>query len=166
MEGSTATSTERDTAMTVIPARKAAAHSPRTPAEPGELPSVARTAAWAMASCLGVTLLLLVVANVAGADLRVLRLDGRTVGVTPSSVVVTVLLAVLAGTILLMAVGRRSRRAWVGVAVVGLLVALLSAVSPLLSEAGPVATVALVSMHITCGLAWFTVLTSMLSGRR
>ncbi len=151
--------------MTAIPARKAAAHRPRTAAEPGELPSVARTFAWAMASCLGVTLLLLVVANVAGADLGVLRLDGRAVSVTPSSVVVTVMLAVLVGTILLMAVGRRSRRAWVGVAVAGLVVALLSAVSPLLSEAGPVATVALVSMHVACGLVWFTVLTSML-GRR
>lgn len=151
--------------MTTVPARSATTHR-STPADPQDLPSVARTGAWALAACLGATLLLLLLAaSVAGAEPEVVRLDGRSVVVTASSVAVTVLLSVLAGIVLLGLVGRRSRRAWIGVAVGGLVVALLSTVSPLLSQAGPVATVALVAMHVACGLVWLTALTVPLARR-
>jgi hypothetical protein len=138
----------------------------RAPAVEDETPSVARAAAWALGGCLGVTLLLLLVATVGGADLDVLRSDGRTVTVTPSAVVVTVMLAVLAGTLLLATLGRRSRRTWTAVAVMGLVLGLASVVAPLSSEATGRTTFVLVAMHVACALVWFTVLTTLLRRTR
>jgi len=132
----------------------------------GEVPSVARAAGWAFGGCVGVSLLLFLVATVGGADLDVVRSDGRTVAITPSAVVVTVMLVVLVGTLLLAFVGRRSRQAWLGVAVAGLVLGLASVVAPLTSEATAMTTFVLVAMHVACALVWFTVLTSLLRQNR
>ncbi len=152
--------------MTAAPAGSTAPTSTATPNRQervdGDVPSVGLAAAWALGGCLGVSLLLLLVATVGGAELEVVRADGRTVAVTASTVVVTVLLAVLAGTVALGLVGRRSRRAWTAVAVGGLAVGVVSVLSPLTSE-GPAWTLALLaSMHVLCGLVWCTVLVALL----
>ena len=130
-----------------------------------DVPSVGLAAAWALGGCLAVSLVLLLVATVGGAELEVVRADGRTVAVTASTVVVTVLLAVLAGTAALGLVGRRSRRAWTAVAVGGLVVGLASVVSPLTSQGPAWTLVLLASMHVLCGLVWCTVLVALLRRR-
>jgi hypothetical protein len=127
-----------------------------------EVPSVARAATWALGSCLALALALFAAASFAGTPLDVVRADGRTVVVSASNVAVSVMLAVGLGTVLLAAVGRRSRRAWLAVAAAGPVVALASLAAPLTSEAAPVTTVLLVAMHLVCGLAWATVLVALL----
>ena len=130
-----------------------------------DMPSVAKAAAWALGACIVLCLLLLFAARAAGADLQVVRSDGRTVSVTPSSVVVTLMLAVLVGTIALGAIGRRSRRAWTAVALGGAAIGLASVVAPLSSEATALTTFVLVAMHVVSAVAWFGVLVSLLPRR-
>lgn len=127
-----------------------------------ETPSVARAATWALGSCLALALGLLAAASFAGTPLDVVRADGREVRVSASNVGVSVMLAVGIGTLLLAAVGTRSRRAWLAVAAAGPVVAVASLAAPLTSEAATVTTVLLVVMHLVCGLAWATVLVSLL----
>lgn len=130
-----------------------------------DLPSVARAGSWCLLTSLAACLLLLFVANVAGAELEAIRTDGRSVRITFSSVATTLLLAHLAGVVALGLLGRRSRRAWIFVAVAGLVVGLASTVAPLASEAGVLTTFVLVAMHVVAGAVWFTVLMSMLPRR-
>lgn len=127
-----------------------------------ELPSVAKAATWALGACLAVPMTLFAAASFAGTPLDVVRSDGREVTVTSGTVGVTVLLAVGAGTLLLASVGRRSRRAWLGVAAAGAVVGIASTAAPLTSTAAPVTTTLLVAMHVLCGLVWATVLVSLL----
>lgn len=132
-----------------------------------DLPSVARTATWALGACLAVPMALFAAASFAGTPLDVVRSDGREVVVTSGTVAISVLLAVGAGTVLLALVGRRSRRAWLGVAAAGTVVGVASTAAPLTSTAAPVTIALLVAMHVLCGLVWTTVLVSVLrrSGR-
>jgi hypothetical protein len=127
-----------------------------------ETPSVARAATWALGSCLALTMALFAAAAFAGTPLDVVRADGRETTVSASTVVVSVMIAVGIGTLLLAAVGKRSRRAWLAVAAAGPVVALASLAAPLTSEAASVTTVLLVAMHLVCGLAWATVLVALL----
>jgi hypothetical protein len=151
---------------TVSESPRTATAQHRAAAAEDETPSVARAATWVAGTSTAGCLLLLLVAAVAGADLEVLRSDGRAVQVTPTSVVVSVMFSVLAGTVLLGLVGRRSRRAWTGVEVLGLVLGLASLAAPLTSSAAPATTAVLVAMHAVCAVVWFTVLTALLRRTR
>ncbi|GAB4064338.1 hypothetical protein GCM10028777_10270 [Angustibacter speluncae] len=136
-----------------------------TAGRPDVMPPVARAGLWFLWTSVGCCLLLLYVAAVAGAELRVVAPDGDTVPVTFGSVVITLLVADLTGVTALAVLGRRSRRAWTTVAVAGLAVGLASAAVPLAAEAGALTTVVLVAMHVTAALLWFAVLVSLLPRR-
>lgn len=139
-------------------------HTVRTaaPAAGSDLPSVAKTATWALGACLAVPMALFAAASFAGTPLDVVRSDGREVAVTSGTVAVSVLLAVGIGTLLLALVGRRSRRAWLGVAAAGTVAGIVSTAAPLTSTGAPVTIALLVAMHVLCGLVWTTVLVSLL----
>lgn len=123
-----------------------------------DLPSAWRNGAVVLAITASITLAALLVAAQAGMELEFDRVDGRNARVRPGIGVLTLVLAVLAGTTLLATVGRRSEKAWKGVAWAGLLLSLLSTAAPLSSSAGAGVTALLVSLHVLAGVTWFVVL--------
>lgn len=129
------------------------------------LPPVARAGLWFLWASVACCLLLLYVAAVAGADLRVVTRDGDVVPITFGSVVTALLVAALTGLAALALVGRRSRRAWTGVAVAGLGVGLCSAAAPLAVETGALTAAILVTMHVVSAALWFAVLVLLLPRR-
>ncbi len=126
--------------------------------ESADLPSAWRNGAVVLAITASITLVALLVAAQAGMELDFDRVDGRNARVRPGIGVLTLVLSVLIGTALLDFVGRRSEKAWKGVAWAGLLLGLLSTAAPLSSSAGPGVTALLVSLHVLAGVTWFVVL--------
>ena len=130
--------------------------------EPDQLPSAWKNGAVVLAVTASITLVALVVAAQAGMQLDFDRVDGRKVSVRPGIGVISLALGVLVGTALLDLIGRRSPRAWMGVAWAGLAFGILSTAAPLSSTAGTGVTTLLVSLHVLAGVTWFTVLTRSL----
>lgn len=107
-------------------------------------------------------LVVLGVALLAGADMKVQPSGGResmAVGVVP--VVVTVLLAVTLGTALLAVLSRRGAKWWRTLAVAGLVIGVVSVVIPLTATADVGTKLALAAMHVVAGAVWYVVLTRM-----
>ncbi len=125
---------------------------------PADLPSAWRNGGIVLAITASITLVALLVAVQAGMELRFDRVDGRNARVRPGIGVVTLVITVLVGTALLDLVGRRSEKAWKGVAWAGLVISLLSTAAPLSSTADPGVTALLVSLHVLAGVTWFVVL--------
>ena len=115
---------------------------------------VLRTGATGIVVALVANLLILLVGRSAGADMVIGPGDSaQTVGVLP--VVITTLVGFVAGTLLLLVIRNRGRRAWNFVALAGLVLGIGSVAAPLSMTAESATHVTLAAMHIVTSLVWF-----------
>lgn len=122
------------------------------------LAGAARAGATSAGVAIAANLAVLGVATLAGADM-VVRQGASQPAMHISSllVAVTVLVPVLAGTLLLIPARRWGARGWLALAAAGLALGVLSVVMPLAMEAEPGTRLALASMHVISGVSWFLV---------
>jgi hypothetical protein len=133
-------------------------------------PSAGRTwrvGATATGIAVAVNLVVLAVARLAGEEMTV-RFDDAATPMTIGVLLVasTTLVPLALPTLVLLALRRRSARAWRGLAVTGLVVGLVTVPLPLtvLAAGGTQATLA--AMHVITGVAWFVVVRRAAAGRR
>lgn len=100
-------------------------------------------------------LLVYVMGRVAGVDFRVVSSGGAEFAVGPPSIVLVTVVAVAAGALVLGLVARRTPRAWLSLAWVGLGLAVLSVAMPLTTESAMGTKAALAGMHVLTGVTWF-----------
>ncbi|MBA3989675.1 MAG: hypothetical protein H0X54_01350 [Propionibacteriales bacterium] len=141
--------------MSSITRKLAAGDRPTTHPSVG---SAALVGAKSAGASLAANLAVLGVATLAGADMLV-RPDANKpvmqVGVI--LVAATTLLPLLLATMLLIPARRWGARGWRALAVAGLVVGVVSVVMPLGAQARPGTQLALASMHVITGVAWFLV---------
>jgi hypothetical protein len=118
----------------------------------------ARAGATSAGVAIAVNLAALGVATLAGADMVVrVSVSQPAMHISGPVVAVTVLVPVLAGTLLLIPARRWGARGWRALATAGLALGVLSVVTPLAVEAASGTRLALASMHLISGVTWFLV---------
>lgn len=120
----------------------------------------------AIAGALVTNVIVVVVARALGADMLVRTdLTQPAMAVGFGMVALLTVVPMLLGTLLLLPLRRRGAKAWRVLAVVGLVVALVTVPAPftVLAQAGT--QVALASMHVVAGVAWFVAVTRAAAGR-
>ena len=102
-------------------------------------------------------LTVLLAGRLGGADMVVTQPGGasQTVGVAP--VVLASLIGIVLGTVLLLVLRDRGRRAWTVVAVVGLVLGLATVPAPFSMTAGTGTQLTLAAMHVVTAIVWFLV---------
>jgi Family of unknown function (DUF6069) len=132
-----------------------------THALPTTFPNVADTArsgATSAGLAIATNLAVLGFATLAGADMVVRQSASQpAMQISSLSVAVTILVPVLAGTLLLIPARRWGARGWRALSTAGLALGVLSVVLPLVMEAEPGTRLALASMHVIAGVSWFLV---------
>lgn len=130
----------------------------RRPTTSPSVGSVARVGAASASGALAANLATLGIAKLAGADMLVRQdADQPAMQVGIILVVLTTLLPLLPATLLLIPARRWGARGWRALAAAGLAIGVLSVVMPLAMQAGPGTQLALASMHVITGVAWFVV---------
>jgi hypothetical protein len=109
-----------------------------------------RLSAWTGAALL-LNLVIFAIGNAAGATWEV----DAPVTIGPVPVAATTVLAMGLGGLVVIAITRRNERFRFIAARAGLIFAIVSAPSPFLVSSDPTSSVALASMHVVTGVAWF-----------
>lgn len=117
--------------------------------------AVVRVGAVVAVAAVLANLLSLLIGRLVGADMVIGQPDGPTQTVGPVPVVVATLVGTVVGTVLLLLLGRRRRRVWTAVAIVGLVVGLATVLAPLSMPAETATHLTLAAMHVLTGLIWF-----------
>jgi hypothetical protein len=95
------------------------------------------------------------IASAAGADMLV-DAQGTSTAVTPASVLIATTLPIVLGGVFVWLVARRTPRAQVVFAWVGLILGVVTIPVPLLSAHDIATGLSLASMHVVAGAAWFS----------
>jgi hypothetical protein len=128
------------------------------PATSPDVADAARAGATSAGVAIAANLAVFGVATLAGADMVVRQSASQpAMHISSLLVTVTVLVPVLAGTLLLLPARRWGTRGWLALAAAGMALGVLSVVIPLAMEVEPGTRLTLASMHVITGVSWFLV---------